>query len=423
MHPALRLRKLSHQEKSVFGTLLAQGPMKSSELMQRSRFADNRTAFSRLTSQLEQFGLIERLGRQSPWEITPEAKRFAVAPQQRVPVPFDDARVIGHGRDFLTHEQAEKLEQELAPSKIDAATFIRSLSERFIIDLSWASSNLEGNTYDYLDTEKLIRFGDEAEDKDIIETTMILNHKRAVEWMLEIAQDGREIGPNDVCLLHAHLMRGLLPASELGVIRAHDVKIGGSSYRPSGDPLMLRVGMVNALKREQESSNPHEASLGILAGMSYLQAFSDGNKRTARLLASIPLLRAGFAPLSFVGWDKQEYTVGLVVYYETGDPSILADGFVKNQIENSPAYHDLIRAHRVPHRIEVTRRKEIAAAVAHILSTNSSLDDAVDEHFKEEERQAARTVVAEIYEGLNEINAVVWGVDPDLLRNRDGLSM
>lgn len=85
MHPALRLRKLSAQEKSVFGTLLSQGPMKSSELMSKSKFSESRTAFSRLTTQLEEFGLIERLGRQSPWELTPEAKEFAVAPQQRVP--------------------------------------------------------------------------------------------------------------------------------------------------------------------------------------------------------------------------------------------------------------------------------------------------------------------------------------------------
>lgn len=75
---------------------------------------------------------------------------------------FDDARVIGHGREFLTWEQKKRIEQSVSPARIDASTFIRSLSERFIIDLSWASSNLEGNTYDYLDTEKLIRFGEEA---------------------------------------------------------------------------------------------------------------------------------------------------------------------------------------------------------------------------------------------------------------------
>lgn len=155
--------------------------------------------------------------------------------------------------------------------------------------------------------------------------------------------------------------------------------------------------------------------------MSYLQAFSDGNKRTARLLASFPLLRAGLAPLSFVGWEKRDYTVGLVVYYEIGDPSILADGFVKNQIENAPVYHDLIRAHRVPHRIEVTKRKEIAAAITAVLQGHKTVEAAVETSFPEKDRETARVVVTETITGLTKISAIAWGVDPALVGEKDDL--
>lgn len=147
----------------------------------------------------------------------------------------------------------------------------------------------------------------------------------------------------------------------------------------------------NLPARAAETADPHESSLDLLAGMSYLQAFSDGNKRTARLLASFPLLRAGLAPLSFVGWEKRDYTVGLVVYYEIGDPSILADGFVKNQIENAPVYHDLIRAHRVPHRIEVTKRKEIAAAITAVLQGHKTVEAALEIFFRKGQRDGTNS--------------------------------
>lgn len=421
MHPAIRLRRLTEQERSIIGTLIGNPGLRAGELMKKANFSESRASFSRLVAGLEEVGLIERSGRQAPWKLTEEAKRFVIPPQMRKPVPFNDARVIGHGKPFLSAEQARKLKDFIPASKTDASTFIKALSERFIIDLSWASSNLEGNTYAYLDTEKLIRFGEEAEGKDVVETTMILNHKRAVEWLLEVAEDGREISVNDICVLHAHLMRGLLPVPELGAVRNHKVTIGGSAYRPSGDPMMLRVGMVNALARAAETADPHESSLGLLAGMSYLQAFSDGNKRTARLLASVPLLRAGLAPLSFVGWEKRDYTVGLVVYYETGDPSILADGFVKNQIENAPVYHDLIRAHRVPHRIEVTKRKEIAAAITAVLQGHKTVEAAVETSFPEKDRETARVVVTETITGLTKISAIAWGVDPALVGEKDDL--
>lgn len=415
MHPALRLRKLSQEQRSIIGALISCPGLGSNDLMRVVGFTGSRASFSGMTSTLQDYGLIVRSGRQGPWSLTKDARRFAVAPQMRDSVPFNDARVIGHGKPFLSEEQVRRLEDLLPSSKTDAATFIRALSERFIIDLSWASSNLEGNTYDYLDTENLIRFGQEADDKEVLETAMILNHKRAVEWLLDVAQDGKDISADDVCVLHAHLMRGLLPVQELGAMRNHRVTIGGSSYRPSGDHLMLRAGMMNALNRARETANPHEASLGILAGMSYLQAFSDGNKRTARLLASIPLLRAGMAPLSFVGWEKQEYTVGLVVFYETGDPSVLAEGFVKNQIDNSPVYHDLIRAHRVPHRLEVTHRKEIAEAVTTAIRDGVSAANAVESAFQSKDRESAILLVEEVMAGISKANAAAWGVDPNLV--------
>jgi Fic family protein len=66
-----------------------------------------------------------------------------------------------------------------------AGTYARHILDRLLVDLSWASSRLEGNTYSLLDTQRLIQFGEAAEGKDAIDTQMILNHKAAIEFIVD----------------------------------------------------------------------------------------------------------------------------------------------------------------------------------------------------------------------------------------------
>ncbi len=64
----------------------------------------------------------------------------------------------------------------------DSATARKDL-ERFVIELSWKSSKIEGNTYTLLDTERLIREATEAPGHSHDEAVMILNHKRAFDYI------------------------------------------------------------------------------------------------------------------------------------------------------------------------------------------------------------------------------------------------
>ena len=121
-----------------------------------------------------------------------------------------------------------------------AGTFARDILNRLLIDLSWASSQLEGNTYSRLDTARLIEFGQEAEGKDAFETQMILNHKQAIEFLVHSPEQAL-VSQDTIVALHALLSDGLMPDPAMcGRIRSRAVEIGGSVYLPVALPQRLR---------------------------------------------------------------------------------------------------------------------------------------------------------------------------------------
>ena len=133
-----------------------------------------------------------------------------------------------------------------------AGTFARDILNRLLIDLSWASSKLEGNTYTRLDTKRLIEFGQAAEGKDALETQMILNHKSAIEYLVRDTERAG-VNPETIIALHAFLSDGLMPDPlTCGRIRNRPVEIGGSVYLPIAMPQRLEelFGIVMSMAAE-----------------------------------------------------------------------------------------------------------------------------------------------------------------------------
>jgi Fic family protein len=185
--------------------------------------------------------------------------------------------------------------------------------ERFVIELSWKSSKIEGNTYTILDTERLIRDGIPAEGKTKDETTMILNHKKAFDYILELKQFKKEITVREVENIHRLLI------TNLGV--AHGVRSGGVGITGS-DYISLDMKSQIAEQLEKlvhvigNKSEPFSKALLAVMGISYLQPFEDGNKRTARLLANAFLILENRAPLSYRNVDEKNYRESMLVFYE-----------------------------------------------------------------------------------------------------------
>lgn len=270
----------------------------------------------------------------------------------------------------------ERFDQELA-----AGTYARQICQRLLIDLSYNSSRLEGNTYSILDTQKLIEEGHTAEGKIREETVMIMNHKEAILFLVENAQD-IELSPFTIFNIHNLLAQDLLinPAS-CGNVRVVNVDIGGSAYKPLSNPHVLRELMELLLLKAKKIENPFEQSFFVLAHLSYLQAFEDVNKRTSRLACNIPFIKRNFCPLSFVDVSRENYNAALLVMYETNNVVPLLDLFVWAYLRSCNQYEAVkssigeIDAYRIQYRQE---RKD---AMGQIVRLN--LHSAAAENFLE----------------------------------------
>ena len=223
-----------------------------------------------------------------------------------------------------------------------AGTYARRIADRLLIDLSWNSSRLEGNTYSLLDTRRLLALGMEAEGRDPRETRMIRNHRDAIEFLIEnVTETGFD--RLTVLNLHALLANELLPdPGSPGRLRRIAVGIGGSTYQPSDSPQVIEADFDALLARLGEIDDPFEQSLVALAQLPYLQPFDDVNKRVSRLAANLPLIRENLVPVSFVGVPRALYTKALLAVYELEDHRLLKELYL-GAYERSVAQYAEVR--------------------------------------------------------------------------------
>jgi hypothetical protein len=223
-----------------------------------------------------------------------------------------------------------------------AGTYARELLNRLLIDLSWASSRLEGNTYSLLDTEQLIEQGRPAAGKDAKETQMILNHKAAIEFLIDSAQDIRT-DRFTLFNLHALLSDNLLDdPRQGGRLRATPIAIGGSTYVPTAIPQLIDALFTELLDKATLIRDPLEQAFFLMVQLPYLQPFVDVNKRTSRLAANIPLIRNNVVPLSFIDVPERSYVDGLLGVYEQNRIELARDVFVW-AYERSAARYKTVR--------------------------------------------------------------------------------
>ena len=219
---------------------------------------------------------------------------------------------------YVPKEIRQRLLQEgkRVDERLAAGTYARQICQRLLIDLSYNSSRLEGNTYSRLDTQRLVEEGLSAEGKVHEETVMIINHKEAILFLVENAPD---ISLNSLSIrnLHYLLAQDLLANPQAcGNIRNIEVNIGKSTYQPLANPHALKELFELILLKARKIDDPFEQSFFLLVHLSYLQAFEDVNKRTARLACNIPFIQNNLCPLSFTDVARDDYTAALLAIYE-----------------------------------------------------------------------------------------------------------
>jgi Fic family protein len=287
--------------------------------------------------------------------------------------------IVSYNRDFLedyvpnetfyvSNEIRDTLKSigQRVDESVAAGTYAKQICERLLIDLSYNSSRLEGNTYSLLDTERLVREGVTAEGKLHEDSVMILNHKEAILFLVENAED-IELNAFTILNLHNLLSQDLLAnPNSCGNIRTIEVNIGRSTYTPLSNPHLLRECLELLLLKAKQIRDPFEQSLFLLVHMSYLQAFEDVNKRTARLASNIPFIRDNLCPLSFADISRQDYNAAMLLVYEENDVAPIAEVFCY-AYQRSCALYDGVKesigevdAYRVQYR---QQRKQVMGQV------------------------------------------------------------
>lgn len=342
--------------------------------------------------------------------------------QQRRPVSYE-VKFLEAYRPNETFYLSAALREQLhslgrsPAAQATAGTFARDIMNRLLIDLSWASSRLEGNTYTRLDTERLIELGQAAEGKDALETQMILNHKAAIEYLVrEVDRVG--VNGETVIALHALLSDGLLQDPQAGGrVRNRAVEIGGSVYLPIAMPQRLEELFGIVIAMAAEVGDPFEQAFFLMVHLPYLQPFEDVNKRVSRLAANIPLIRRNLCPLSFIDVPQQAYIDAMIGVYELNRIELLRDVFVW-AYERSCQQYVAVRQQLIPPDVFRLRyRAELTEAVRAIVrggqaATPAALGAVIPAQVAAEDRDKFVALLEAEFKSLHQGNAIRFGLRP-----------
>lgn len=209
-------------------------------------------------------------------------------------------------------------------SQLSETEYIKEL-ERLAIDLSWKSSQIEGNTYSLLETERLLKEKETAAGKTKEEAVMLLNHKEVIDFIIENPNYLTPLSVSKIEDIHSILIK------ELGVdknIRKRRVGISGTNYRPLDNEFQISEALLNMCELVNSKENVFEKALLLLVLISYIQPFVDGNKRTARIVSNAVLMNHNHCPISFRTVDSVEYKKAMLLFYEQNNISSFKEIFI-----------------------------------------------------------------------------------------------
>lgn len=373
----------------------------------------------------------------SPQQEKPEEAVIPLSPASKkirahVQKPLGAREPVGYNREFLdgyrpnevfylsAKERAHLAEVGKTRSGVEAAgTYAKNILNRLLIDLSWNSSRLEGNTYSLLDTRRLIEFGEEAEGRNRLEAQMILNHKEAISFLVSEAD---EIGFNRHTILNLHgiLAQSLLPDERAaGRLRAIGVGIEKSVFDPLEIPQLIEECFNQVLDTAAAIRDPYEQSFFVMVHLPYLQPFEDVNKRVSRLAANIPFIKRNLVPLSFTDVPRATYTEAILGVYELNKVDLLKDVFMWAYERSAARYAVVRQTVGEPNPFRQRHRDALRQLVGDIVRRRMGRKEAgayiaewVKQNIAEEERDRFREMAESDLLGLHEGNYARYQVRP-----------
>ena len=324
--------KLNQKQQKIISIILENGPSQSSDIYTEIMKDGEKTSLVTIKRELSKMTednilVMTGSGRSTGYKVSTTGRLFfeidikkycAVEPDKRYGMNsynFDLLQSIPDDIFFVEElKDLDNATKEYQQRTKDLPESIQKKElERLIIELSWKSSKIEGNTYTLLDTEKLILENKEAVGHKKEEAIMILNHKDAFNYIHKTSDQFRTLTRVNLEELHKILVKDLSVGFGL---RKKPVGVTGSIYRPLDNSHQISEAVENLSKVISRTTDPYAKALIAILGISYIQPFEDGNKRTGRLMANALLLAHGLAPLSYRSIEEEDYRESVLVFYE-----------------------------------------------------------------------------------------------------------
>ena len=288
-----------------------------------------------------------------------------------------------------------------------AGSYARDILGRLLVDLSWASSKLEGNRYRHPDAQMLIELGRSAKGKDGIETQMLLNHQAAIELLV---QDADEVALDAFTFknLHAVLSQDLLPDPRAsGRLRQRPVELAGTVFEPLAVPEQIEDCFALLLHKAAAIPDPFEQALFLLVQLPYLQPFDDANQPVARLAANIPLIQHNLCPLSLMEVPQRVYHDAMLGVAELNDVALLRDLFVWAYERSCQRYLAITQTLVEPDPLKIQYREALIQAVQSIVQgrlapSPSSVAQLAQQHAQAAHRTAFSEMLTAALQQLHE---------------------
>jgi len=311
------------------------------DLLKRKGYQIPRITLIRDLNVLRDLGLIQRSGRGRgvSYHLAPHYHLLRPIDIQAYFAKEEDDRATQTGFNYelfqqlgaiLDHEESARLLRLNAlyrenRGKLSPA-ILRSEYERLTIELSWKSSHIEGNTYSLLETETLIHNHQPAPGHSPKEADMILNHKRALDYIAHEPHSFKELTPHKIREVHELLTANL--DIKRG-FRSSPVGITGTRYRPLDNRYQIQEAV--EVMCDVVNHEPDFFAKAILTSLliAYIQPFEDGNKRSSRMLGNALLLAHDACPLSYRSVDETEYKKAVILFYEQNNLTYFKQLFIE----------------------------------------------------------------------------------------------
>lgn len=343
--PKITSNKLNERRNAILAFIEANGPVSIGQIfehIQKDFEKITRITVSRDLEKLLKLNLIEKQGeskRTVVYQISSQysilkkidvEKYFAQDLDQREIKEKFNFNIFSQLKDIFTDSEKAKLGElnEIYRKKIKdiSADALKKEIERLNIDFSWKSSKIEGNTYSLLETEQLIKNQKEASGHTEEEAIMILNHKKALEYIGSNKNEFKAISAPKIENIHSLLVDGLNVTKNL---RKTLVGITGTNYKPLDNEFQIREALEKSCKLVNETRDVFEKAVILMLLIAYIQPFVDGNKRTSRLCGNAIFQSFDFCPLSYRSMDEGEYKKAMLLFYEQNNISYFKELFLK----------------------------------------------------------------------------------------------